>query len=358
MNRIVSFSAAIAAAVSVFLLSGCGSVYKCRLNGFGENTKETTYFIFKADSLSAYDLEFREYSGYLKERLAQAGYTEVSPENAALCITFEYYAGEERPDGTVSETSSRSYALGTTASRSSAFASGLGTSFSTGSAVYSSGSAVGYGYGKSSSALFSGTTSTTYSKVTYDTPIGCRIIAWDAHTGEQIWRMDVEDHIGKNEAGSLRTRMPWMLFAARPFFGMNAVADVEYDIALGEKEGLRETPYIPSVEIESWKDSYVDIQRIRSYSPVIKTASSDGNTEQSMMPVFKNGNVPEGDLQKANDMVSAFSKEIEIDINNGNFVAAKEKLDVLKQWYDGYKTKSLNIARNISRLSDRLVASN
>lgn len=159
--------------VSCLNLISC-SQYYCLLNSRGQTPVEKTYYIVSIDKET--NLEFKEYSGILKERLKELGYIESVPHNAAIRILFDYDMGEKYLVN--NSTSARTY----------------------GSPYY--------------------TNSNIEHKNTYKIPLYVTIKAFDNKTEEPIWEVDVRDDLDRET--QMQSAMPWLLLCTQEYIGKSS----------------------------------------------------------------------------------------------------------------------------------------
>lgn len=218
------------------LLGSCGSWYYCTVSGFGKSPTDKTYYIAPVDSSLADDLEYLEYTNILSNRLKESGYTETSPQNAALCIILSYYIGGKEFVGTTSYSSSSSFSISNGKIITNANASAEGNSTtklktnSTETTAQASGKENKTTTIKQNDITFAGTNTET--TAIYQQDIGCIITAINRNK-KNIWKVEVKDHLDKDQ--SFRKIMPWMIAAAQEYFGKNGEATVK----ITKKEGIQ-----------------------------------------------------------------------------------------------------------------------
>lgn len=209
------------------LLQGCasGPKYKVSINSIssGTSVEKNTYTIYSSvKDVTTSDLQFKEYSTYVKRALNQAGFTEADNKSEAHIAIFLNY-GISEP-----HTYNYSYSVPTYGQTGIASSNTYGTINSYGStATYSGMTTYTPSYGITGSQTFIGT------KTYY-----VRFISLDAvdidkfktdKSIESVWRTTITS---SGSSGDLRLIFPALIAAAEPYFGKNTgkIIDVElYD---------------------------------------------------------------------------------------------------------------------------------
>lgn len=224
------------------ILSSCGTYYWCNVNAFGSIPPKLTYHVVPDDSTLVDDLEYQEYAHQLKVRLNEVGYVESSDSTAALCIVLSYYIGEEKYIGSNTFTSINSLNITNGKTNSNTQVSGTGkvTTSVKNNSIYTR---VKTNTTSSTNAQIKQknqgyTFSNSSTQALYEIPIGCKITAFDNQDIKPIWSVEVTDKLTQYSK-SFRCYMPWMIYAAQPYFGTNGEYRVEIKKAEGETKGLK-----------------------------------------------------------------------------------------------------------------------
>ena len=170
---------------SVALLSGCANSYYCTVNSRGISPAEKTYYIEPRDPSMRHSFEFEEYATILKEHLDSSGYEEANIKTAALRIELGYGIGDAFPI-------------------SSAGANTTAPNYGNYSVTYN----IPIGADKGS---------TTH---TYKIPLYVVIRAFETLTNKSVWAVVVEDELDRET--QMQTVMPWLLLAAKDYFGRSS----------------------------------------------------------------------------------------------------------------------------------------
>ncbi len=218
------------------ILSSCGSYYWCNVSAFGGTPQKSTYHVVPDNSTLVDDLEYQEYAHQLKVRLNEVGYVESSDSTAALCIVLSYYIGEEKYIGSNTFTSVNSLTFTNGKTNSNTQVSGTGK-VTTSAKNKSIDARVKTNTTSSANAQIKQkdqgyTFSNSSTEARYETPIGCKITALDNQDMRPIWSVEVTNKLTKY-SGSFRSHMPWMIYAAQPYFGKSG----EYRVEIKEEEG-------------------------------------------------------------------------------------------------------------------------
>ncbi len=219
-------------------LTSCGNWYYCTVSGYGTIPTEKSFYISTKDSLLYEELEYAEFSSMLSQRLTESGYAKSSPDNAALCILFDYYVGEKEMVGTQTFQSTNSFTV----------ANGKVTTQTTGQGNASANTSINgnmiktnvktngniYQTTNNKQTVNTITTTGTNSVAVYRRNIGCIIKAIDNKTRKDIWMVEVKDNM--KESDSFRKIMPWMMASAQPYFGKSG----ESEVKITKKEGVEQ----------------------------------------------------------------------------------------------------------------------
>lgn len=218
--------------------TSCGSWYYCTVSGYGTSPEKKTFYISTNDSLSYEILEYAEYSSLLSQRLTESGYVKSTPDQSDLCILFDYYIGDKEMVGTQSYQSTYSFTN----------SNGKITTQTNGQGKATVNTKINGNTIKTDAKANGNTTQTTNKKQTVNTitttgtsstaiyrrDIGCIIKAIDRTTNEEIWMVEVKDHL--NESNSFRKVMPWMIASAQYYFGKSG----ESEVTITKKEGIKQ----------------------------------------------------------------------------------------------------------------------
>lgn len=224
------------------ILSSCGTYYWCNVNAFGRTPQKLTYHVVPDDSTLVDDLEYQEYAHQLKVRLNEVGYVESSDSTAALCIVLSYYIGEEKYIGSNTFTSINSLNFTNGKTNSNTQVSGTGK-VTTSAKNNSIDTRVKANATSSTSTQIkqknqSYTFSNSSTQALYEIPIGCKITALNNQNMRPVWNVEVTDKLTQYSK-SFRSYMPWMIYAAQPYFGKSGEYRVEIKRAEGESKGLK-----------------------------------------------------------------------------------------------------------------------
>ena len=200
--------------VSVLLLSGCANSYHCTLISRGVSPAEKTYYVAPQDSTLKYSLEFKEYAEILEEHLNSAGYIETNSKTAALRIELGYGTREAylESSSNSSETVTNIYNNVNITSKSTPVASANRSSPNYGN------------YNITYTVPIGGTGHGTVTH-TYKIPLYVVIRAFETITNEPVWEVVVEDDLDRET--QMQNVMPWLLLAAKDYFGRNSKGEQE-----------------------------------------------------------------------------------------------------------------------------------
>ena len=179
-----------------------------------------------------YSLEFREYAEILEEHLNSSGYEEASYKAAALRIELGYGMGEAylESTSTTSGTVTTTYNNVNIKSKSTSGATANPSAINYGnySVTYTIPIVTNQGTTtvtrQESTNIGPGIT--TYGNTsetathTYKIPLYVVIRAFDTLTNEPVWEVVVEDDLDRET--QMQTVMPWLLLAAKDYFGRNS----------------------------------------------------------------------------------------------------------------------------------------
>ena len=225
----------------ILSLSSCSKqYYACSLNSFGGEPIQKSYYLNVSDSLLKDDFTYRSHIQAVKNSLGRIGYIEMPKESAALIVDFEFNVGDVEYAG------SSSYTQSTTVSTQIANASINKTSNANvnastqpqGNSIKTKVSGTGTtktNY-KGSAYTVSNNYGTTYTGAKYKIPIKCTLTAFDSNNEAKVWSVDVYDYMvhGPDDDLKIRICVPWMLAAAEPYIGKDAVVP---RIEINEKDG-------------------------------------------------------------------------------------------------------------------------
>jgi hypothetical protein len=223
------FAAAMFTLLIGVMLSGCaGHSYRVGVSGFSDPNHASghSYCLLSGkDGVTVDDLEFREYAGYLRRGLGQAGFSEATNlDEADLAIFVSYGIGDAKEQA-------YSYSL-------PVYGQTGGGSYNYSGTTYSAyGSATTYGtmtqtpqYGVVGSQQFYGSTLTYLRYLTVDA-LDMKTLRNEKKT-VSIWRTDV---MSRGTSGDLRGVIPVMVAAATPNFGKNTKKQIVIDITDADK---------------------------------------------------------------------------------------------------------------------------
>ena len=202
--------------ISAFLLlfSSCANTYYCTLNSRGVSPAEKTYYVAPQDSTLKYSLEFKEYAEILEEHLNSAGYIETNSKTAALRIELGYGTREAylESSSNSSETVTNIYNNVNITSKSTPVAS-------------ADRSSPNYGNYNITYTVPIGGTGHGAVTHTYKIPLYVVIRAFETITNEPVWEVVVEDDLDRET--QMQNVMPWLLLAAKDYFGRNSKGEQE-----------------------------------------------------------------------------------------------------------------------------------
>lgn len=222
--------------------------FNCNINAYSIKPTNGLYNINVIDSLMRNDYLYRERVQSIRQTLNSIGYTEVGQEQALIHIDFNYLVGEIQHEEDISSTQSTTIdwqkALGKISGSTSANATGnIYNNKNNGNIFISGNKDSNVNINKSAFSIGnSSTTTTTYSM--YTIPIKFEIKASD-NNNSLVWQVDITKKIQYSTSMSeigIRLCAPWMLYAAKNYFGSNAASRVTLDakkLRMGVKnEGL------------------------------------------------------------------------------------------------------------------------
>ena len=212
MKRLFGIFMCISACLLLF--SSCANTYYCTLNSRGVSPAEKTYYVAPQDSTLKYSLEFKEYAEILEEHLNSAGYIQTNSKTAALRIELGYGTREAylESSSNSSETVTNIYNNVNITSKSTPVASANRLSPNYGN------------YNITYTVPIGGTGHGTVTH-TYKIPLYVVIRAFETITNEPVWEVVVEDDLDRET--QMQTVMPWLLLAAKDYFGRNSKGEQE-----------------------------------------------------------------------------------------------------------------------------------
>ena len=212
MKRLFGIFMCISACLLLF--SSCANTYYCTLNSRGVSPAEKTYYVAPQDSTLKYSLEFKEYAEILEEHLNSAGYIETNSKTAALRIELGYGTREAylESSSNSSETVTNIYNNVNITSKSTPVAS-------------ANRSSPNYGNYNITYTVPIGGTGHGAVTHTYKIPLYVVIRAFETITNEPVWEVVVEDDLDRET--QMQNVMPWLLLAAKDYFGRNSKGEQE-----------------------------------------------------------------------------------------------------------------------------------
>lgn len=221
-------------------LTSCGSWYYCTLNSRGSSPSDKTYYVISPDSTTNTTLEFKEYASILKRHLNDVGYTESTPQHAALCIELDYGMGETylANSTTTANTYSTTYTNTNikTNSKANASVKTKATAINNQLNIKTTGNA------NSKTNTKIGQTSNTFGSTTYGTtntykiPLLVSIKAFDSQSNEPIWEVIVKDNLDRET--QMQSVMPWLLLSTKDYFGKGS--NGEQTVKIDDKKEIKE----------------------------------------------------------------------------------------------------------------------